>query len=90
MSTPETEGERRQSERDPVQDRPAVADRVNVALITEAAEALDKLQKRTQLKKVDIVNRALSLYEFIDAELRSGNDLIVRNEAGELQRIKIF
>ena len=54
-------------------ERPAVADRVNVALIAEAVEALAKLQERTGLKKVDLVNRALLIYEFVDSELRAGN-----------------
>jgi len=86
----ESGGEVRGNEGHPPRERPTVADRINVALITEAADALSKLQERTQLKKVDIVNRALSLYEFIDAELRAGNELLVRNGVGESQRIKIF
>ena len=63
--------------------RPLAADRVNVALVAEAAEALDKLQSRTRLKKVDVVNRALRLYEFIDSEIRAGNQILIRNEEGK-------
>lgn len=71
-------------------ERPAVAERINVALITEAAEALSKLQQRTGLKKVDIVNRALVIYEFIDAEMRAGNQIVVRSADGTEQLVKIL
>jgi hypothetical protein len=70
--------------------RPVATDRVNVALIAEAAQAIAKLQDRTGLKKVDIVNRALSIYEYIDAELRAGNQLVIRNPDGPDQLLKIF
>ncbi|WP_433273228.1 hypothetical protein ACQPZF_18490 [Actinosynnema sp. CS-041913] len=71
-------------------ERPAVVDRVNVALIAEAVEALGKLQERTGLKKVDLVNRALLIYEFIDAELRAGNKVLLRDPEGRDQLVKIF
>lgn len=73
-----------------VDQRPAVVDRVNVALIEQAAQAIAKLQERTGLKKVDIVNRALSIYEFIDAELRAGNELVIKGPQGTEQVLKIF
>ena len=71
-------------------DKPAVVDRVNVALIAEAVEALGKLQDRTGLKKVDLVNRALLIYEFIDSELRAGNQVVLRDPEGRDQLVKIF
>lgn len=71
-------------------DRPAVVDRVNVALIAEAVEALGKLQDRTGLKKVDLVNRALLIYEFVDSELRAGNQVVLRDPEGRDQLVKIF
>ncbi|MEU4806872.1 hypothetical protein [Actinosynnema sp. NPDC023587] len=71
-------------------ERPAVVDRVNVALIAEAVEAIGKLQERTGLKKVDLVNRALLIYEFVDAELRAGNQVVLRDPEGRDQLVKIF
>lgn len=71
-------------------DRPATAERITVALIAEAAEAMSKVQSRTGLKKVDIVNRALAIYEFIDAELRAGNQVLLRSPEGREQLVKIF
>ncbi|HEV8554908.1 MAG TPA: hypothetical protein VGR06_00740 [Actinophytocola sp.] len=78
------------SSADEVPVRPATADRITVALITEAAEAMSKVQARTGLKKVDIVNRALAIYEFIDAELRAGNQVLLRSPEGREQLVKIF
>ncbi len=64
--------------------------RVNVALVAEAVSALARLQDRTGLKKVDLVNRALQVYEFIDAELKAGKQVLLRDEDGRDQLVKIF
>lgn len=62
-----------------------------MALIPQAGQSLQQLQNRTGQGKTDIVNRAISLYEFIEAQLRDGHDLIVRNRAtGETQLIRFL
>ena len=43
-----------------------------MALVPKAAADLQFTHERTRLSKTDIVNRAISLYEFIDAELTDG------------------
>ncbi len=53
-------------------------DPITVALVAKAAADLQITHERTHLSKTDIVNRAVSLYEFVDAELRAGAELIVR------------
>ena len=68
---------------------PAPVDRITVALVRKAWEDLQVLQDRTDLSKTDIVNRAISLYEFIDAELSAGADLIVRRD-GKDHLIKLL
>lgn len=65
-------------------------ERISVSLVRESVDALAKIQERTGLKKVDAVNRALMIYEFIDAELRSGNDIIVRDADGRDQVVKFI
>ena len=70
--------------------KPAVVERVNVALIADSAAALSKLQQRTGMKKVDIVNRAVQLYEFVEAQMREGNELVVRDADGLDRLVKIF
>lgn len=68
---------------------PPVVDRITVALIRRAGEDLQHLQDRTGLSKTDIVNRAITVYEFIESQTSAGNDLFVRdNQTGETQRIK--
>ena len=56
----------------------AAVEQITVALVAQAAADLQRTHDRTRLSKTDIVNRALSLYEFIDAELNEGAELIVR------------
>jgi hypothetical protein len=58
----------------------AVAALITIALVEKAAADLERTHERTRLSKTDIVNRALSLYEFIDAELGDGAELIVRRD----------
>jgi hypothetical protein len=54
--------------------------RITVALVDKVATDLQATHERTGLSKTDIVNRAVSLYEFIDAELSVGAELIVRRD----------
>jgi hypothetical protein len=68
---------------------PTSAERITVALVRKAGEDLQRLQDRTGLSKTDIVNRAISLYEFIDAELSADAELIVRRE-GKDHLIKLL
>ena len=62
---------------------PSVIERITVALVAKAAADLQAIQDRTGLSKTDIVNRAISLYEFIDAELSEGAELSVRRDGKE-------
>jgi hypothetical protein len=71
--------------------RQAVVDRITVALVRKAGEDLQQLQDRTGLSKTDIVNRAITLYEFLDSQLQAGNDLIVRDPStGESQLVRFL
>lgn len=54
-------------------------ERVTVVLIPAVSEDLHRLHRRTKLSATDLTNRAITLYEFFDAQLRAGNDLMVRN-----------
>ena len=67
------------------------SERITVALIPKAASDLQGLQERSGLSKTDLVNRAISLYEFIDAQLREGKEVLIRDPAkGETQRVHLF
>lgn len=66
-----------------VQDPPQPVTRITVSLIERAAASLKRLVSRTQLSQTDIVNRALVLYEFVDSEVSSGAEIIVRRDGKE-------
>jgi hypothetical protein len=71
--------------------QPTTAERITVALTPRAGADLQQLQERTGLSKTDIVNRAISLYEFIDAQLSAGHQVIVRDKVtGETQHIRFL
>ena len=65
-----------QSARPPTADRELVA----VTLVPKAATDLQSTHERTRMSKTDIVNRAVSLYEFVEAEMSSGAEIIVRRD----------
>ena len=66
-------------------------ERITVALVTKASEDLQRLQDRSGHSKTDIVNRAITAYEFLDAQLRAGKDLLVKDpKTGETQLIKFL
>jgi hypothetical protein len=66
-------------------------ERITVALIPEAASDLRRLQERTNLSKTDITNRAITSYEFFDAQLKSGRDLLIRDpRTGETQLVRFL
>lgn len=69
---------------------PRIADCIAIALIPQARAGLQRLRARTNLSQTDITNRAITLYEFIDAQLAAGRELLIRDEAtGEIQRVLI-
>ena len=68
-----------------------ITDRITVALVPKASESLQRLMVSTGLSKTDAVNRAISLYEYIDSQLQAGNDLILRDpKTGESQIIRLL
>jgi hypothetical protein len=70
---------------------PPPPERITVALIPKAAEDLLRLQERTSLSKTDLTNRAISLYEFIDAQIREGREVLIRDPAKkETQVVHLF
>jgi hypothetical protein len=69
---------------------PIASDRITVALIPKAAADLTRLQDRTALSKTDLVNRAISLYEFIDGEMADGTEVILRRADGTTQMMLLL
>lgn len=58
----------------------ALGDRISVTLVEQATADLQSTHERTRMSKTDIVNRAVSLYEFVESELSGGAQLIIRRD----------
>jgi len=71
--------------------RQSPPDRITVALIPKVGAELQLLQTRTNLSKTDVVNRAITLYEFIDKQTRDGQELLIRDkETGKIQTVVLL
>jgi hypothetical protein len=70
---------------------PHQLERITVALTARVSADLQRLLDRTNMSKTDLVNRAITLYEFIDAQQSAGRDVLIRdNEAGEVTSFKFL
>jgi hypothetical protein len=64
---------------------------IRVALIPKAWNGLLRLQARTSLSQTDVVNRAITLYEFIDERTRAGQEILIRDkETGGTQTVVLL
>ena len=64
--------------------------RFTVALVSKAATDLARTRERTNLTGTDIMNRAVSLYDFIDHELHTGAELLLRRQDGTTHLLELF
>jgi hypothetical protein len=62
---------------------------ITVALVPKVAVDLARTRKRTRLSATDIVNRAISLYDFLDEERNSGTELLLRRRDGSTYLIEL-
>jgi len=70
--------------------RSTQAEQIAVTLIPPVAQDLRWLQDRTGLSRTDIMNRAITLYRFIEAQVREHRDLIIRDErTGETRLVRL-
>lgn len=60
-------------------ERQVVAERITVGLIPKVVKELNDLQRDTGMSKTDLVNRAVSLYSFIEEHLARGEELKLCN-----------
>ena len=66
----------------------AAGERLNIPLIPAARAKLRLLQERTDLSRTDLANRAITLYEFFDAQMRADCDLVSRDrKTGKTQLV---
>jgi hypothetical protein len=68
-----------------------MGDQLVAPLIPSAQDQLRRLEERTNLSRTDLANRAITLYEFFDAQLREGRDLVSRdNKTGDTQLVRLI
>lgn len=73
----------------PAGDVPWPGARITVTLIPAAQDDLHRLQERTKLSMTDLANRAITSYNFFDAHLQAGHDVIVRDgRTGETRFVR--
>ncbi|MEU8949919.1 hypothetical protein [Streptomyces sp. NPDC048489] len=71
------------------QSRRGASERYSVTLVPPAVEAISDLTESTGLSKADVINRAVQIYAFLDAQKRSGADLLLREGDGVPERLHI-
>ncbi len=63
---------------------------ITVPLIQAVADDLRLLRRRTRMSTTDLTNRSITSYAFLDAQLRAGHDLIVRDNATGMTQLVRF
>jgi hypothetical protein len=63
---------------------------ITVTLIPKAVTDLDSACERSKLNRADIVNRAIVLYEFLDAERAAGAGLQLRRADGAVFSVDLI
>jgi len=65
--------------------------RLTVNLLIKVADTLKALHHRLGLSQTDIVNRAISCYDFMEQARLEGRDILLRDkESGEIERVTWF
>ncbi|MER6403165.1 hypothetical protein ABT269_06515 [Streptomyces viridosporus] len=69
--------------------RSTANERYSVTLVPPAVEAIAELTESTGLSKADVINRAVQIYAYLDAQTRGGADLLLRQPDGTPERLHI-
>ncbi|GCD37997.1 hypothetical protein OEIGOIKO_05807 [Streptomyces chrestomyceticus JCM 4735] len=65
------------------------SERYSITLVPPAVEAVNRLTAATGLSKTDVINRAVQVYGFIEDRIRDGDEVLLRNRDGEIERVHI-
>jgi hypothetical protein len=68
----------------------AELERITVNLIPRASKALDDLMRLNGYSKTDNVNRALTVYAFIERIFNEEGELVIRDKDGIESRLTIL
>ncbi|MFF9639802.1 hypothetical protein ACF1D2_35135 [Streptomyces bacillaris] len=65
------------------------SERYSVTLVPPAVQAVAELTESTGLSKADVINRAVQIYAFLEAQTRDGADILLRGPDGTPERLHI-
>jgi hypothetical protein len=65
------------------------SERYSVTFVPPAVEAIANLTDGTGLSKADVINRAVQIYAYLEAQKRRGVDLLLREPDGSTERLHI-
>lgn len=63
---------------------------VHLPLVDRAALDLAKACRRSRLSPTDVVNRAITLYEFLDQERAAGTEVLLRRPDGSTVSVQLM
>jgi hypothetical protein len=70
---------------------PPAGEEIRVVLIAKAAADLATACDREGLSRADVVNRAVTLYEFVTGAMAAGREIVVREKAtGQTQIMRLL
>lgn len=69
--------------------RPLVGRRSTIAFTARATTELDWLMDRINMKQVDVVNRAVSVYGLVEREIAKGKKMAFISDDGTVEIINI-
>lgn len=64
--------------------------RITLTLIPAALQAVNWLSEATGLTSTDVVNRAVQLYRFYEEKRLSGAELVIRNQDGSTEVVRVL
>lgn len=64
--------------------------RKSISFIPKALAALDRLTAKLQMKEVDVINRAVQLYDFVEQEKDKGSALYIREADGTFCKVHMI
>lgn len=67
----------------------AVKTEITVKLVSKAEGDLTWLIRHMRLSKTDVVNRAITLYRFVEETRKNGGQILIRSKKGEVREVKL-
>lgn len=65
------------------------SERYSVTLVPPAVQAVTELTESTGLSKADVINRAVQIYAFLNAQMRDGAEVLLRGADGTPEKLHI-